>query len=131
MQNSGVFFSLTLLCFLLCCTSSSNTTDPSQPTFPIDVSIRVNGQDSTFYTGTYGNTSDTIQVNPNMVPSGSGNYDVYSASVEHEDDRAFARFYCDPPVGWLKVDLLVDGHLKTWDQTTDPSDTVYVSWQPE
>lgn len=130
MKKFAVFLSLSFLPLTFCCTSSSKTSDPSQPTFPIEVLIHVSGADSLFYAGEYGNLSDTTQVS-GMVPPGIGNYDIYHSSVENENDRVFACIHKQQREGGLKVDIYVDDHLKAWDQTTEAYDTVYVTWQPE
>jgi hypothetical protein len=124
------FLLLLFVLFLLSCTSSSNTTDPSEPTYPMEVSIHVGGTDSLLYSGDYGNTADTTNVN-GMVPPGVTHYDEYITSVENDSDMVFARFQKEQAAGGLKVDIYVDDHLKDWQQTSEEFGSVYVTWQPE
>ena len=130
MKKLAPLLLLATLCLILCCTSSSNTSDPSQPTFPIEVAIHVSGTDSLLYSGSYGNSTDTTRVN-GMIPPGVTNYDVYTTTVENDSDMVFASFRKEQAEGGLKVDIYVDDHLKDWQQTSEQFGSVYVTWQPE
>lgn len=129
MKKAIPFLLLITFSLVFCCTSSDST-DPSQPSFPIEVSIRVNGSDSLLYSGEYGNTTDTTSAS-GMVPPGPTNHVEYMTSVENDSDMVFARFQKEQEAGGLKVDIYVDDHLKDWQQTSESFGSVYLTWQPE
>jgi hypothetical protein len=129
MKQYTLFLLLLIACLTICCTSSSGT-DPSQPTFPIDVSIHINGTDTLLYSGSYGNATDTSYAQ-GTIPMGSSDYAEYSATVENDSDMVFARFQKQQEYGELKVSIYVDFDQKAEQHTSQSYGTVYVTWQPE
>jgi hypothetical protein len=130
MKQYTLFLFLLIVCLTLCCTSSSNSTDPSQPTFPIQVSIHINGSDTLLYSGSYGNSTDTSYAQ-GTIPIGSSNYAEYSATVENDSDMVFAGFQKQQEYGELKVSIYVDFDQKAERHTSQSYGSVYVTWQPE
>jgi len=113
---------------LLSCVSKGDVAKPND-TYPITVNIRIYGSDSLFFSGEYGNHSDTMQVNGN-VPPGNENYVEYLSSIVDSSDMVFADFKKEQDEGELKVCIYVEEHLKTWDATYESYGSVYVTWKP-
>ncbi len=73
---------------------TKETTEPDQ-TYPIDVLIRISGTDSLIFSGQYGNSSTSIDVDgviPTPVFIGDPDYVEYSTSIENSQDEVFASF---------------------------------------
>lgn len=120
--------SFLLVLLILSCASQDDTTKP-EDTFPVTVSIHLNGTDSLYFIGQYGNNTDTNSVS-GIIPPGNANYIEYFSSVEDTSDAVFASFQKQQFAGYLKVSFYVDDHLKIWKQTSDSFGIVYVTWKP-
>jgi len=113
---------------ILSCASQGDLSQP-ETTYPVQVNIRIYGDDSLHFSGEYGNNSDTSTVT-GIVPVGAENYVSYFATVVDSSDSVFAKFHKEQSSGQLKVSLYVEDHLKAWQATSNSFDSVYVSWKP-
>jgi len=122
-----------LLSFFLACTK---TTEPEQ-IYPIDVAIRIIGTDSLYFSGEYGNTSTSIDVEgtiPTPAFIGDPDYVQYTAAVDNAQDEVFAHFRKEQAQGTLTVQigLLSDYGFESKKKasTTASYGSVSISWKP-
>jgi len=113
---------------ILCCSSQGGLSEPDE-TYPVQVNVRIYGDDSLNFSGEYGNNTDTSIVT-GIVPVGAANYVSYNSTIIGASDSAFAKFRKEQSEGQLKVTIYVEDHLKTWKATSNSFDSVYVSWKP-
>lgn len=120
--------------FFICCTKTPTESE----NYPIQLFIRVTGSEGLLYSGTYGNSSMSIDVDgvvPTPVFIGDPDYVEYSTSIENSQDEAFADFRKEQAGGTLTVKIGTP--ISNWGfETKREASTfasygsVYITWKP-
>ena len=127
-----IFFIIAL--FFICCTKTS---EPD--IFPMDVVVRIvtPSPDSLIFSGQYGNSNTSIDVDGILYPD---EYQDYNTVIENKNDEVFANFKKEQAPGTLIVKIgiiTIDAYgREEWETKKEASTSasygsVYVSWKPD
>ena len=130
-----IFFIIVL--FFICCTKT-----PSEPDiYPFDVVVRVvnnssSPSDTLLYSGTYGNSNTSIDVDGILALH---EYNDYNSFVKDKDDEVFANFRKEQAegkltvkIGTMEVDFMGVEFFQTKKEASTSAyyGSVYISWKP-
>lgn len=120
--------------FFICCTKTPTETDM----FPLDVIVNIETQstDSLIFSGQYGNSNTSIDVDGILYPD---QYQNYNTIIENKNDEVFANFKKEQVMGTLIVRIIItvdkNGHkeleVKKEASTSASYGSVYISWKPD
>ena len=127
--KANVMRSLTLLFVLLLFFACSKETPQSETIYPIETGIILSksGIDSLHFSGQYGNSSSSADVEGILLLNLGETYITY---VEDEEDEVFGNFQKEQQDGELTVKIIVNGEAKKEASTSASYGSVYVSWRP-
>jgi hypothetical protein len=124
---------LSVLPIIMVCTKA---TEPI-PVYPFDVAVRIMGTDSLYFSGSYGNTFTSMDVDgmiPKPILIGDLDYVQYTTSIDNSQDEVFAHFSKEQAAGTLTVQIGLPPDYgfesKKEASTTASYGSVSISWKP-